>query len=147
MEEFEPQKKVLFGKAFFYKYIYAIFLGLLLILGTSYSITFFQEKYKIGEGSITTATLTVNYSNQSINATGLSSASTDSDGLQEFSKNLTLTNTTDTKGLVKVSLTRTSGLALTDLRYALIVNGAIQEIGDVPSDGLIYDGTIMNNGQ
>ena len=44
-----------------------------------------------------------------------------------------------------MKITRTSGLNLTDMRYALVINGAIQEIADVPSDGVILNTAILGN--
>jgi hypothetical protein len=146
MEEFEPKRKSkILTKEFIGKYAYIFVLAILLVGGISYGYTFFTENRKIASGSITTANLTINFTDRSISATSLSVPTTDQEGLSEFSKSLTITNQTAIDGRVKLSLTRTSGLALTDMRYAIVVNGAIQEIDDVPSDGEILSSAIMGN--
>ena len=146
MEEFEPKKKVkIFTKEFISKYAYVFILAFVLFLGTSYSLTFFTQNKKIASGSLTTAPLNITVSNSSINATGLSIPTNDKEGLLEFSKSITVTNNNTTDGKIKLILDRTSGIPLNELRYALIVNGAIQEIGDVASDGVIYNAAILGN--
>ncbi len=77
---------------------------------------------KIASGSITTANLTINFTDKSINASGLSVPANDQEGLSEFSKSLTITNETIIDGQVKLTLTRASGLALNDLRYIIEFN-------------------------
>ncbi len=146
MEEFEPKRKSkILTKEFIGKYAYIFVLAILLVGGISYGYTFFTENRKIASGSITTANLTINFTDRNISATTLSVPTTDQEGLSEFSKSLTITNQTAIDGRVKLSLTRTSGLALTDMRYAIVVNGAIQEIDDVPSNGEILSSAIMGN--
>ena len=146
MEEFEPKRRFkIINKELIAKYAYVFVLAVLLIGGISYGYTFFTQNRKIVSGSITTANLTVNFTNRSINATNLSKPSSDKEGLSEFSKSLTITNQTAIDGIVELTLTRSSGLSLNDLRYALIINGAIQEIMDVPQDGKILRSAIMGN--
>ena len=146
MEEFEPKKKIkIFTREFFMKYSYVFILALVLLIGTSYSLTFFVQNKKIVSGSLTTAPLNITVSNNAINASNLSVPTDNQEGLSEFTKTLTITNSGTTDGKVKLTLDRTSGLGLTDMSYAVIVNGGIQEIGDVPSDGVILDTAIMAN--
>ncbi len=146
MQEFIPERKQkIVTKEFIAKYAYIFVLAILLVGGISYGYTFFKENRKIASGSITTADLTINFGDRSISSQSLSVPTTDQEGLSEFSKSLTITNQTGIDGRVKLSLSRTSGLALTDMRYALIVNGAIQEIDDVPSNGEILSSAIMGN--
>ena len=146
MEEFEPKKKTkIISKEFIMKYAYVFVLAIFLIGGISYGYTFFTENRKIASGSITTANLTINFTDRSINASSLSIPANDKEGLVEFTKSVTITNQTSIDGRVKLTLTRTSGLELTDLRYALVINGAIQEINDVPTSGLILSSAIMGN--
>ncbi len=146
MQEFEPKRKnKILTKEFLAKYAYVFVLAILLIGGITYGYTFFVQNKKIASGSITTAALTINFTDRSILASNLSAPTTDGEGLLEFSKSVTITNQTAIDGRVKLTLTRTSGLNLTDMRYALIVNGAIQEIGDVPSNGVILESAIMGN--
>ena len=146
MQEFEPKRKTkIFTKEFLSKYAYIFVLAILLVGGISYGLTFFIQNKKITTGSISLADLTINFTDRTINATGLSVPNDDAEGLTEYSKSLTITNTTSVDGRVTLKLTRTSGLDLTDLRYAIKVNGAIQEIGDVPSTGEILETAIMGN--
>ena len=144
MEEYIPKRKNGFNISSNLKFIYIFVIAFVMVFGVSYGLTFFVQNKKVAEGSVTIGNLTVNYSNQSINATGLSNAN-DSDGILEFSKTLTVTNTTAVKGDLFVTLTRTSGLALSDMRYALLVNGVIETINDVPLDGKIYHHAILEN--
>ena len=145
MEEFEPIKKVKLGKLFYLKYVY-VFIAIVIVflLGRSYSLTFFKQNYKIAEGSLTTANITIELDNSetnttsSINATGLNKNKP-----LEFSKSIVVENTSNFHGSYKLSLDRTSGLELTDLKYSVSINGVIKEINDVPSTGLILTSTIM----
>ena len=144
MNQIEPKlKKEIFTKEFFSKYIYIIIIGLCLLLGVSYSLTFFIQNKSIAAGRITTGNLSVTYTNKSISAIGLE-PSTDQNGLSIYVKKMTLENTSNIDGKVDVTLARTSGLNLTDMRYALIVNGAIQTIDNVPSNGKILSTAIMS---
>ena len=95
MEEFEPKKRFkIISKEFIAKYSYVLVLAVLLIGGISYGYTFFTENRKIASGSITTAALTINFTNRSISASGLSVPTTDQEGLSEFVKSVTITNQT-----------------------------------------------------
>ena len=145
MKEFEPKlKTMVFSREFFSKYIYIFIIGLCLLLGVSYSLTFFIQNKNIATGSITTGNLTVTLTNdRSINAEDLIVPATDQSGLLLYSKSLTIQNTSSINGKVKLTLTRTSGLNLTDLRYAVLVNGAIQEINDVPSSGDLLETAVL----
>ena len=146
MEEFEPKRKVkIVTKEFLAKNAYIFVLAIVMIFGVAYGYTFFVQNKKIASGSITTAALTINFTDRSISASNLSVPTTDGEGLLEFSKSVTITNQTTVDGRVKLTLTKTSGLDLTDLRYALIVNGAIQTIGDVPTTGQLLESAIMGN--
>ncbi len=146
MEELEPKKKsIVIDKKFIAKYSYVLVLAVLLIGGISYGYTFFVQNRKIASGSITTANLTINFGNRNINASNLSVPNNDLEGINEFSKSLTITNQTATDGRIKLNVSRTSGLALTDLRYAIKVDGAIQEINDMPASGEILSTAIMGN--
>lgn len=139
------KNKLKYNKSFLSKYIYLFIVGLVLITGISYGLTFFIHNNQLATSSISLGSLTVNFTDLSINATGLTVPTGDSEGINEFSKTITITNTTSVNGKVKLTLNQTSGLNLTDLRYALLIDGAIQEISDVPSDGLILDSAIMAN--
>ena len=144
MDEFEPVKKTKFNKIFYFKYAYVLVLALVLYLGVSYSLTFFKQNYKIAEGSLTTASVNITLDNNAqttsvaINATGL-----DKSKQLEFSKSIDVDNTSSNDGYYTLNLERTSGINLSDLEYAIFVDGTIKEINDVPSDGLIYTSTIM----
>ncbi len=144
MQEFEPKlKNKIVTKEFVGKYIYAFILGVILIGGISYGYTFFIQNKKVTSGSITTANLTINFTDRSISASNLSVPQNNKEGLLEYSKSVTMTNQTSIDGIAKLTLTRTSGLNLTDMSYALIINGAIQEIKDVPANGEILETAIM----
>ena len=146
MEEFEPKIKTkILTKDFIARYAYIFVLAILLVGGISYGYTFFTENRKIASGSITTANLTINFGNREINATGLSVPADDLEGINEYSKSLTITNQTAVDGKFTLTLTRTSGIELNNLRYALVVNGAIQEINDVTTNGEILSSAIMGN--
>ena len=146
MKEFEPKKKIkIFTKEFFIKYSYVFILAIILFLGTSYSLTYFVQKMNIASGSIVTAPLNVSLSNNVINATNLTKPADDQEGLSEYAKQITITNNATTDSTLTLTLTRISGLNFSDMNYALVVNGAIQTIGAMPSDGVILDTAIMGN--
>ena len=146
MEEFEPKKKLkIFTKEFYVKYSYVFIIAIILFIGTSFSLTFFTQNYRIASGSLTTAPLNITLTDNSINATGLTVPANNQAGLSKYVKTLTITNNGTTDGKVKLTLDRTSGLNLTDMSYALIVNGGIQTIDDVPTSGVILETAIMGN--
>ena len=148
MQEFEPKlKKKIFTREFFSKYIYIFVIGLCLLLGISYGLTFFTENKNIASGRITTGDLSITVSDRSIAASGLTVPSTDQDGLALYSKIITLENTTNIDGSVRLYLSRTSGLNLSDLKCAVLVNGAIQKIIDVPTNGEILTTAILAGSQ
>ena len=69
MQEFEPRlKKKFFTRKFFSKYIYVLVIGLCLLLGVSYSLTFFIHDENIAAGNVTTGNLTVTFTDRNINA-------------------------------------------------------------------------------
>ena len=146
MKEFEPKKKAKLNKTFYLKYVYVIVLALVLYLGVSYSLTFFKQNYKITEGSITSPSITISLDNNvnstsvTLNATGL-----DKTKPLEFSKSMQVANTASNDAKIKLTIERTSGLALTDMKYALIIDGVIREIANVPANGEILTSTIMGN--
>ncbi len=150
-KEFEPKKKFKLNKSFFYKYIYVFVLGFILLLGVSYSLTFFRQNYKISDGSMSNSPVNIKLDNNAstnsinINATSMDVLASDKDGLLEFSKAIVVNNDSQVNGDIVVSLSRTSGLAFSDLRYALLIDGTIMEIGDMPLSGKIYESVIMAN--
>lgn len=146
MQDIEPKKKIkIFTREFMAKYSYVFILALILIIGTSYGLTFFTQNMKITTGSLTTAPLNITITDSSINATNITVPATDKVGLSKIVKTLTITNNGTTDGKVKLTLSRTSGFNLSDLRYAIVVNGAIQEIDDVPGSGVVLDTAIMSS--
>ncbi len=146
MDDFEPQKKdKIFTKSFISKYLYIIVIGLVVLFGTSYSLTFFVQDKKITSGSLTTAPLNITFSNKGIDASNLTVPTNDQEGINEYVKTLTITNTSAVDGNVKLTIDRTSGLQLSDLRYSLSVNGTIIKIDDMPSDGVILDTAIFSS--
>ena len=146
MKEFVPKKKIkIFNREFMIKYSYVFVLAIILFIGTSYSLTFFTQNMRIATGSLTTAALNITVTDNNINASNVTVPVTDHEGLLKIIKPLTITNNGTTDGKVKLKISRTSGLNLSDLRYAIIVNGAIQEIDDVPVNGEILNTAIMSN--
>ena len=146
MKEFEPKlKKKRITKTTVAKYAYILVIGLFLMGGISYGYTFFNQNKKIASGSIVTANLNINFSDRNINASDLVVPSDDVEGINEFSKLFTITNTTNVDGVVKIKLVRSSGLNLTDLRYAIVINGSIQTISNIPANGEILSNAIMGN--
>lgn len=147
MNNREPEliKREKIGVKNYKNYVYVAIVLFVAFVGISYGAPFFIQNKKIASGTIAISGLSINFTDRSISASGLSSPSTNQEGLSEYVKTLTVTNTTSTNGRVKLTLERTSGLALTDLSYALVINGVIQEIGDVASNGVILETAIMGN--
>ena len=145
MEEYVPKKKKHFFKKISNRYVYLALICVMFLFGISYSLVFFMENRNIGTGELSVGGLTYNISNRDIDFVDLSPSS-DTVGINSLNnKTLTITNSTQINGIVKVNLTRTSGLDLTDLRYVLYINDIIMNIDDVSSDGLLYESVIFGN--
>jgi len=146
--EFEPIKRI---KSFktnnFSKYVYIMAISLVFLTGISYGFTFFIKNTKIEEMSITTQGISVTETNKAISLTGLTPLS-DSRGVNETPKELTLTNTSNVNGRVEIKIERTSGVSLEDMRYVLSINDnnndVILAIDDVPLNGVIYNSEILS---
>lgn len=146
MREFKPKiDKRSFPKRFLLKYVYLLVIGVSLLFGVSYSMTFFVQNKTIATGSLTTDNLTVTFSDGSINARDLLAPETNQEGLKLFSKSVIISNTSNANGIVEVSLDRISGISLDNLNYAVIVNNSLVETNQVPSTGKIYTTAIMAN--
>ena len=142
--EFEPIKKDHYLKNFLKKNAYVLILGVILLLGTSYSLTFFIQNKKIGEITMNVGGLTYTVSDKNISITSMA-PKTDSEGILIYDKELTLTNTSALDGKLILNIARTSGAPLNSLRYGLYENGVLIGIDDVPSDGLIYVNSLLGN--
>ncbi len=146
MREFKPKiDKRSFPKRFLLKYVYLLVIGVSLLFGVSYSATFFVQNKTIATGSLSTGSLTVTFTDGSINARGLLAPENDHEGLKLFSKSIVINNTSDIGGIVELSLDRISGISLSNLNYAVIVNNSIVETNSVPNTGKIYTTAIMAN--
>ena len=133
MEEFEPRlksKKVI--KVTLAKYVYILFIAIFLIGGISYSYTFFTQNIKVASGSIKTAGLNIYISNQDILM----------EEVNEYKKDIEITNKGNVNGIISLKLTRTDGLEFNDLNYGIIVDNAIQEMGSVNSEGKLFTNII-----
>ena len=71
---------------FVYKYMYIVVIGLILLLGISYGLTFFVNDLKIAEINISAGGLTVNGTNDNSIALTSLSLKTDTDCLRSISK-------------------------------------------------------------
>ena len=143
MEEPELVKKEKIDYGIFKKNIYLLVLGLFFLLGSSYSLTFFIQNMKIGEMKITVGELTYTItSDRSVSINNLSNVSNE-DGLMGYYKEIKFTNTSNLNGQVSLKLNRTSGAELTSLRYGIYANDELIDIGNVPSDGIIYHSAIL----
>ena len=144
-EIFEPQKKERLDKNFFKNFIFIFIAGVLLIVGASYSLEFFRVNKSGGSYQFTTSGIVINVTgNNTINTT-LSKYS-DSDGITSgLVKEITMTNTRDSDGNIVLTLERTSGVELSNLKYALYLNNVIVNVGTVPSDGVLLDQVILGN--
>ena len=142
--EFEPIKKDHYLKNFLKKNVYVLILGVILLFGTSYSLTFFIQNKKIGEITMNVGGLTYTVSDKNISITSMA-PKTDSEGILIYDKEVTITNTSTLNGKVNLNLVRTSGAPLNSLRYGLYENGVLIGIDDVPSDGLIYVNSLLGN--
>lgn len=130
IDEFVPQTELNIQN-YMKRYVYVFSIALILVLGSSYGLTFFKQNMKVSKISLTVGGLTTNITaDKIISLTGLAPV-TNSNWISLNSKELTITNTSTLNGKVDVTLERTSGLSLTDLRYALYVNGVLKTIDDV----------------
>ena len=147
-EDSEPIliKKEKFDLSFFKKNIYLVVLGLILLLGTSFSLTFFIQNKKIGEITLTVGDITYTVTqDKSISINNLEMNVPNSEGLFGYSKEITIRNTSDINGELELKINRTSGVPLEGLRYGLYINDVLIDVSDMPSDGVIYHSAILGN--
>ena len=147
-EDSEPIliKKEKFDLSFFKKNIYLVVLGLILLLGTSFSLTFFIQNKKIGEITLTVGDITYTVTqDKSISINNLEMNVPNSEGLFGYSKEITIRNTSDINGKLELKINRTSGVPLEGLRYGLYINDVLIDVSDMPSDGIIYHSAILGN--
>lgn len=134
MREFEPRlKSKKISKVTIAKYIYILVIAVFLLGGISYGYTFFTQNIKVANGSIKTADLNIDISNQDILM----------EEVLEYKKDIELINKGNTNGIITLKLTKTSGIEFNDLNYGIIVDSAIQKMGSVNSDGILFTNTIM----
>ncbi len=146
MREFKPKSdRRSFPKRFLLKYVYLLVIGVSLLFGVSYSMTFFVQNKTIATGSLSTSSLTITFTDGSINARGLLAPESNHEGLKLFSKSMVINNTSNVGGIVELSLDRISGISLSNLNYAIIVNNSLVETNQVPNTGKIYTTAIMAN--
>lgn len=144
-EMFEPKKKERLDKDFFKGFIFIFVLGLFLVVGTSYSLEFFKVNKNGASIQFTTSAISINVTGDNTVNTTLSKY-IDSEGLLNgLTKELTITNTNANHGEAILKIERTSGVELSNLHYALIINNIVQKVDTVPSDGIIFDNVIMGN--
>lgn len=130
---------------FFKKYVYVFVIGLVMLLGTSYGLTFFIQNKRITSGTITVGGLSIDaITNNSINLTN-QTPKNDSDGIKLNPVSITVHNLTANNGKVSVVLERTSGLDLADLKYGLFINGVLKTIASVPSSGVLYESALLGS--
>ncbi len=146
MDEPILKKKQKFDLSFFKKNIYLVILGLVLILGTSFGLTFFIQNKKIGEVTISIGDITYTVTqDKSISINNLNMNVNDVEGLLGYSKEIIVRNTSDVNGKLELKINRTSGVPLEGLRYGLYINDVLVDISDMPSDGIIYHSAILGN--
>ena len=142
--DFEPIKKENHIKSFLTKNIYLLILGIMLLLGTSYSLTFFIQNKKIGDITMNVGGLSCEVSSQDINISNMKPEN-DNLGLISYQKELIITNTSNLNGKIELNLTRLSGIEFNNLRYGLYLNGILTKIDNVPQDGRLYNLAILGN--
>ena len=144
-EMFEPKKKERLDKDFFKGFIFIFVLGLFLVVGTSYSLEFFKVNKNGASIQFTTSAISINVTGDNTVNTTLSKY-VDSEGLLNgLTKELTITNTNANHGEAILKIERTSGVELSNIHYALVINNIVQKVDTVPSDGIIFDNVIMGN--
>ena len=149
-ENKEPmlKKKQRLDLSFFKRNIYLVVIGLILLLGTSFSLTFFIQNKKIGEVTLTIGDITYTVTqDRSISINNLKMNVPNNEGLLGFSKEITIRNTSNLNGKLELKINRTSGVPLEGLRYGLYINDVLIDVADMPSDGIIYHSAILGNEQ
>jgi hypothetical protein len=115
-------------------FIFIFVLGLFLVVGTSYSLEFFKVNKNGASIQFTTSAISINVTGDNTVNTTLSKY-IDSEGLLNgLTKELTITNTNANHGEAILKVERTSGVELTNIHYALIINNIVQKVDTVPSD-------------
>ena len=144
-EMFEPKKKERLDKDFFKGFIFIFVLGLFLVVGTSYSLEFFKVNKNGASIQFSTSAISINVTGDNTVNNTLSKY-IDSEGLLNgLTKELTITNTNANHGEAILKIERTSGVELSNIHYALVINNIVQKVDTVPSDGIIFDNVIMGN--
>ena len=144
-EMFEPRKKEKLDKSFFKGFLLIFVLGIFLVVGTSFSLEFFKANKNVGTVNLRLGAISVNVTGDNTVNTTLSKY-TDSEGIKNgFVKTLTITNNNDLLANYKLKIERTSGVELSNLKYALMINNVIQKVDKIPSDGKIFNNIIMGN--
>ena len=142
-EMFEPKRKEKLDKSFFKEFIFLFVVGLFLVVGSSYSLEFFKSNKNVGTINLSTSEIDIDVTGNNSISDSLTKYA-DSEGLiNGLTKELVIVNNNTNYGIVVLKLSRTSGMKLTDMRYALIVNNVITNVGAVPSDGVIFNNVVM----
>ena len=144
-EMFEPRKKERLDKSFFKGFIFMFVLGVFLVVGTSYSLEFFRANKNVGTINLRLGAISVDVTgNNTINTT--LAKKSDSEGITSgLVKTLTIENNNEVLANYILKLERTSGVELSNLKYALMINNVIQKVDNIPSDGVLFNNIILGN--
>ena len=141
--EFEPIKKEN-HRSFLVKNIYILVLGIILLLGTSYSLDFLNPSNRTFNINMNVAGLDCEISDQNIDIVNML-PSTDNVGLISYEKSLTITNNSPLNGKIELNLIRLNGVLFNDLRYGLYINDILIKVDNVLEDGLLSNLDILGN--
>jgi len=126
------------------QYIYNIFLLLILLFGVSYALVTFIHNEEGLAGNIVSSLVKITVDEETSFNLDNTSPVTDEEGLQGYSKILTLTNTSSIDSLVNVSIIpdASNDIETSYIKYGLYINETLKKTGNL-SDTIIYDGLLL----
>ena len=128
-------------------YLYNIIISLILLFGVSYAFVFFMYGKSSETNTIGTGLISVDITEDgNINLTNLVTQ-TDEEGLNNDSKVMYITNTSNGSIGLKLTLARdnNSTLNITNIRYGLYINDVLINISNVPETGLLHESLLVKD--
>lgn len=124
------------------KYLYFAIMGLFLLVGISYAIIFFMEKYESSNLGMQTDLLDVSITENGLVAIDDAITQKDSEGLENDKTTFTINNDNDVpiRVIIKLNIDHNSTLDINYVRFGVLNNNSIVNVGNLgESDGILYD--------
>lgn len=131
------------------KYLYFTIMGLFLLVGVSYAIIFFMEKFESSPLGMQTDLLDVSITENGLVAMENAITQKDSEGLQNDKTTFTIANnnTVPIRVIIKLVEDHNSNLDINNVRFGILNSGSILNLGNLgENNGVLYD-FFMSPGQ